>query len=353
MKIRERLGEELYNYITQGSIVGNPNRGLMGKKSLKVAFLGGSVTYGYCPDEEKCGEAFPYLVKKHLDESYPDSEVLNLGISGTACLMGTAITELILHDFSPDLMFIEYAINEELSRKGATYFEGLIRKLLSLPSKPVLIPVCVCSKDGYSCSELVRDLCGRYGLLCADLKERIYPLFGGRLDWSEYSCDEGHPIKEGAVLIADIAICAIERIMHTPQEDTALPSPQFPQAETYRNARLCGGFKTNFTETDKGYFCFPKSYVANGAGSFLELTEECSFAAAVFVISNDKALGTAVAETDGNEVTSLQGYSIFGWENPVVQELFCYSEKRKRKIRISLPKSESGKKFILLGVMVG
>lgn len=346
MTIENKLGKKLYDKITSQSVTGSTDRGIMGKAAVRAAFLGGSVTFGYCPGREGRTTAFPELVGEYLSERYKDSEILNLGISGTTSLMGLVGAEMKVRAFEPDIVFVEYAINDEMSRQGAQSFESLVRKLLTFEKAPVVVPVCVCTSHGHTCAPMIREICTRYRLLCVDITESVYPLFGEKLNWSDYSVDEGHPDEGGARLIADCVIKSVEMLSNIPQGEVSLPSPLF--SSRLEGLEICRDYKTDFTQKRKSLFYFDSCLEAVEKGYF-EAEIECSWSACVYVSSNDEGFGRAFASLDGNEACVIDAYSLFGWHNPVIRVITDEKKADKRKLRIEL--ADKGKKFTLLCVV--
>ncbi|MBQ4094959.1 MAG: SGNH/GDSL hydrolase family protein [Oscillospiraceae bacterium] len=345
MTIREKLGDKFYDEVTTQSVIGNAASGLSGKNTLRAAFIGGSVTFGYCPGSEGSTAAFPEFVGGYLSEKYNSSEILNLGISGTTSLMGLVTTELRVREFAPDIVFVEYAINDEMSRQGAECFESLVRKLLTLESRPVVVPVCVCTDKGHSCVPMIREICSHYGLLCVDIKESVYPLFSKELEWSDYSVDEGHPHSEGSRLIADCVIKAIEKLSLLPHSNITLPLPKF--SARLEGLLICNEYKTDFERRQEPLFCFDNCLEASGRCS-LTAELECSYAVAVYISSNDKGYGSLEAYEGTEKLCELSGYSLFGWYNPVIQHIINDKEKTRHSVTMKLSDSDRGKKFRLI-----
>lgn len=346
MTIKYKLGEKLYDTVTSQSVVGSTARGIMGKTTVRAAFLGGSVTFGYCPGKLGRITAFPELVGKYLAERYEDSEIINLGISGTTSLMGLVGAEMKVRDFEPDIVFVEYAINDEMSRQGAEGFESLVRKLLGFETAPVVVPVCVCTSRGHTCAPMIREICAHYGLLCVDITESVYPLFGEKLDWSDYSVDEGHPDEGGSRLIADCVIKAVQKLSQIPQSIVSLPSPLF--SSRLEKLRICKDYKTDFTQKQEQLFYFDSCLEAVSKAYF-EAELDCSWAACVYVSSNDASFGTARAVKNGEETCTIDAYSLFGWHNPVIKVIADDRQSEPGKLRIEL--ADEGKKFVLLCVV--
>ena len=107
-------------------------------EEFTIAYYGGSITYGAGSTDEKNGYA--HRVQKAIEEKYGReglsfSKSFNAAISGTGTRYGTYRADLDLWlgtDKTPDLIFIEYAINDLYEQIGVTgakkYMESIVRK---------------------------------------------------------------------------------------------------------------------------------------------------------------------------------------------------------------------------------
>ena len=70
--------------------------------------------------------------------------------------MGSILTEKYIRRTAPDIIFVEYAVNESKSPDGIAMFEGLIRKLLKLESDPAVVVINILNSELYSCDDFMR-----------------------------------------------------------------------------------------------------------------------------------------------------------------------------------------------------
>ncbi len=105
------------------------------KENFVIGFIGGSLTQG--------GGTWIGAVKRIFMEKYPDKNIitLNAGIGGTGSDMGAVRYEKDILSHNPDLVFIEFAIND----KGAddkvmrANMESMIRRSLECEKIPCII----------------------------------------------------------------------------------------------------------------------------------------------------------------------------------------------------------------------
>ena len=82
-------------------------------KHVTIGFLGGSITQGsLASKQENCYAA---LVYKWWSKQFPDVSYINAGIGGTTSQFGVARVEEDLLRFNPDLIFVEFSVNDENS----------------------------------------------------------------------------------------------------------------------------------------------------------------------------------------------------------------------------------------------
>lgn len=385
MSIIETLGIEKYHHHISKTLlnVGKiRNKNLSKMSEIKVAFLGGSVTTGYTGDscDNVLEIGFPQLTVKKLQTIFPKAKIIPLyaGCAGTGCNMGLVTTELLIRDFKPDMVFLDYAINEEMSPRGIALFEGLIRKLLNLESHPDIFPVAVFLKDGYSCEEYMQKVSEHYDLYMCGLRQEFFKLFGeNKLKWEQYSQDQGHPNQDGHKLIFDSVSYMLDKMLETEfnqtisdQEKNILPQIKPPLvSDIYENIKLVFPFQTNQTdnmsipniETDfitkncqKMWFDKRLECAVNTKG-YIKYKGKFSTAVVVFLTDNSKNYGTAIAKVDGKKTEILQGYSIFGWKNPFTKVVFTDKGNAKglHTLEINMEQSNKEQRFYILAIGVG
>ena len=352
MSIKEKLGDKIYNDMLDNAcaVKGNsaPIKRAFSKDVIKIAFTGGSVTYGYFPSGEPCSMGYESNFEKMLKDKFPTKkfEFLNLGISGTACLMGLFLSEYKIIAFAPDIIFVEYALNENNSPEGIERYESLLRKLIGFDNSPAVIPISALSRSGYSCEEYTNALAQHYNIFAMGLKNALTPILqNNKLEWSEYSCDEGHPTIDGHILIADCLMRLIDIALicdknYNSESNSVMVSNRLESLKLLDFKSL-----NNIKPSDKNCFSFEDCVEICG-DVFFEIG--CKCLAVVFIASNSESFTDCTVTIDGDEVCTLQGYSIFGWNNPISQMIFSSDEKNQHTVKIS--PIEKSKHFVLCAI---
>jgi len=107
------------------------------ENTYTVAFIGGSLTEG--------GHSWIMSTVNLLQEHMPDKKVqfLNAGKGGTASNYGAARFMHDVGDFNPDMVIIEFAVNDHLNGLGEAgsriYMESMVRMCMNLKKTPSII----------------------------------------------------------------------------------------------------------------------------------------------------------------------------------------------------------------------
>ena len=131
---KARLSTQKYSdYIEYGTSLQNVNHKLLTEKSVNIAYYGGSITQGYGASDS--ANIWRNKTKEWFGKHYPDAEINEIyacfGESGT--YLGTYLLDEYVLSGKPDLVFLEYAINDryagltkEQSKRG---YETIIRSV--------------------------------------------------------------------------------------------------------------------------------------------------------------------------------------------------------------------------------
>ena len=111
------------------------------KKKVSLAFAGGSITRGW-DGTKHLEKNYTDYITDYLSEKYSEStfEKHNLSTESANSFIGLSITDKVRKEVSPDIVFIEYAVNNECGHEYIVSYESLVRRMLSLPSEPAVVP---------------------------------------------------------------------------------------------------------------------------------------------------------------------------------------------------------------------
>ena len=108
-------------------------------EELTVGFLGGSITQGSLASSDTT--PYAYLVYRWWCDTFPRACIhyVNGGIGGTTSHFGVsrAVEDVLM--YQPDVVFVDFSVNDEPEEFFQETFEGLLRKLLSWGSSPAVV----------------------------------------------------------------------------------------------------------------------------------------------------------------------------------------------------------------------
>ena len=214
---------------------------------LTVAFFGGSLTWGANATDPN-RTSWRALIGERLERAYPKAhfKFVDAAIGGTGSNLGVFRLARDVLKYRPDLVFIDWAVNDGAYAAADDYsasYEGILRKLLK--ELPDCVPVQVILPDRKTV-ELADEAKLRrraehiafgeaFGLSRADVLGEMRRRHSiGRVDlgkvWPAVIGDNTHPFDEGYALYADIIW---QQVFSTPSDRTVhvpeawLSSPKY------------------------------------------------------------------------------------------------------------------------------
>ncbi len=185
---------------------------LANDKQLTVAYFGGSVTAGYGASKPN-ETSWRALTTAWLADNFPDAEIceVNAAIGASGSRLGRYRVERDVISQKPDLLFVEFAINDvycgETAYEAKEGFESIIRSVKkALPDCDI---VAVYTTDDYRVSiggdyeqmaahESVADYYALPSVNVGGALARVKSLSSSRkADWKTYYLDTVHPLDAG------------------------------------------------------------------------------------------------------------------------------------------------------------
>lgn len=181
---------------------------------LKIGFLGGSITQGSLASTPQ--SCYAYLVYRWWQERFPQAqfEYINAGIGATTSQFGVARAESDLLRYEPDIVFLEYSVNDTNNAFFQETFEGVVRKILSAKQEPALFMFNnVQYNDGVNAQEVHNEIGRFYELPIVTMKASIYgEIEAGRIAAPDITPDNLHPNDKGHRMVADVICNLLEKI---------------------------------------------------------------------------------------------------------------------------------------------
>jgi lysophospholipase L1-like esterase len=187
-------------------------------KPVHLAFLGGSIT-------QNAGKnGFVTALPEWIRSKYPGSPVgvTNAGLSGTGSDRGAKRLDRDVLASKPDLVFVEFAVNDG-ARDSLADMEQIVRKTLESNPEAEFVFLYTTSDGAFKQTtkgkipEAIRNhekVARHYGIpsvtLGSDLRKR---LFSGESNWGDLFADACHPTEQGYDSYNRDLVRAFEKIL--------------------------------------------------------------------------------------------------------------------------------------------
>lgn len=182
-------------------------------KNIKVAFLGGSITQGCnATTYENCYVNRTFLWFKENFNNI-NVEYINAGVGATGSVIGVhrVMKQVVSKD--PDIIFIDFAVNDKNTIYDKIAYESLIRRILSQNNSPAIVEVFMSNFDGSNVQAQQIEIGKKYNLPMISFRDAVFSeIEKGNLKWEDVASDEVHPNDYGHFIISNLLIDFIKNI---------------------------------------------------------------------------------------------------------------------------------------------
>ncbi|MCM1335279.1 MAG: SGNH/GDSL hydrolase family protein [Bacteroides sp.] len=334
-------------------------------EEITVAYVGGSITEGLTAGAEKCWARLSY---EWLCETLPEATInyVNAGMSGTPSTLGVirAERDVLAPEGDPDIVFIEFAVNDGQDALSKNAYESLVRRMLSLDRDTAVVLLFTVLKNGYSCETAhMKPIGEHYDLPMISVGMALNDEFAsGRTPWETYSDDESHPNEWGHVLVKDFVAHYFETILDGLDDDAEpkaiddVDATELLYGADYTNVHLLD--RESLTPTSLGEYTtdralisqFPNGWSRKGGdneGIEFEITFKDLFL--IYQCNNSPKFGTAEILVDSEFATSVSSSSSDGWNNPVAVLVYSGDEVETHTVTVKMTEGSEDTYFGILG----
>ena len=327
-------------------------------EDVTLAYIGGSITQGY---NAGTTEIFAKLSSDYFRETYATTgkvNYVNAGLSGTPSLLGLIRSDRDIFEAKPDVVFIEFAVNDAQDNLSISAFESLVRKALEQEQEPAVILLFSMTEDGYTCQNTMQLIGMNYELPMISVPNALKPEFeAGRMKWADWADDGSHPNKDGQKLYSEFIIRYFDKV-----KEAELSAPYVLREKMvnldYTTMKMLDKDTLQVLEAgsfreENGHEAFPNGWVKPA-----EITENAAFVfeidcRSLFLVykeANNASFGTAEVYVDGEKVYTIDSNKSSGWYNPVPVRVYRGQECKNVKVEIRMQEGEEEKSFSLLAV---
>ena len=362
-------------------------------EDVTLAFIGGSITQGAgaIPIHEK---SYSRVFADTFEEKYANGgkvTLLKAGVGGTPSELGMVRFERdILREGNkePDLIVIEFAVNDEGDETKGVCFESLVRKALALPWKPAVVLLFAVFSFDWNLQDRLGPVGIRYDIPMVSVLDAVSPQFnllpddGRVISKNQFFYDVYHPSNLGHQIMADCLINLMdsvnEHISDISSEEKPIESILPVIGKDFENVELIdardmikmknkyhisgvetGSFdgidkELQMVEMDKEIVPVPEfpynwyhSEKSTGVGSF-KMNITCSKLLLLFKDSGNPAFGTAQVFVDGKLVMEADPLKV-GWTHCNAVIIFNNEKTESHSVEIKMSEGMENKRFTILG----
>ncbi|MBR5166185.1 MAG: carbohydrate binding domain-containing protein [Ruminococcus sp.] len=301
-------------------------------KGLTLAYIGGSITEG-----KNYSTPFTNYIKNTFAKG--SFKEINAGLSGTSSVVGLVRAENEVCSQNPDIVVIEFSVNDHEDIAYKKCFESLIKKFLELPSEPAVIALITRSKGGYSSQKQMEASGKALDIPIISMDNALTKAFNsGFLQPGDYFADEYHPHAKGGQLVADCMAYYVRQAMRTENRSDSytIPNKSAYGSEywTCYNAdptKDLQNFNAGSFTRGTGYGKLPYGYTANGGSA---MTFKTTGKGLIIVFkANSNNMGSVDVTVNG-KTTKVNGVKQYTWGGPDAE--IGYFQETSGELNVSI-----------------
>lgn len=210
-------------------------------EAITVAAIGGSITAGGRQTQDPANR-YIQQVAMWFERQFPKCKInfVNAGIGGTNSFYGAMRLQRDVLSKKPDLVIVEWAVNNLPGRDFAESYEGVLRQLLRAPQNIAVMELFFMHKDGEN-AQMWQEILGRhYQLPMVSFRDALWPeLVSGRAQWDELYADVVHPKDAGHILAGKLLVNLLEtNLAEKAQAKLTVDIPSPVISDLYENCRF-------------------------------------------------------------------------------------------------------------------
>lgn len=330
---------------------------------VTVAYIGGSITEGYTVNSDKC---YAFQTYRHFVTTYGEPEncsYVNAGLSGTPSILGAFRLERDVLSHDPDIVFIEFAVNDGTDIKYQTAFEGLIRSIYEHDPDTAIVLLFSRTEDGYTAQSNMKMIGDYYDLPMISYADGITYMFDNdQLTWKEFSNDQSHPNADGHAIVSDMIVYYLQQVTSTARSDEEYEYPDAMFGETYVDCHIVEGDALNpeslgsWTE-GSNINTFRNGWTFSGDSENNEPAVFKVKGKTLYMLFKENSVGSGMATAkvtvtapDGtSEEKLINAETSGGWGDPTVGVIKTGDEEQEYTVSVEIEKGFEDKEFQILG----
>ncbi len=351
-------------------------------EDVTLAFIGGSITQGAGAKPIET-ESYAYRVFDHFRNTYatePEKvHLVKAGVGGTPSEFGLVRYErdvLKNGTVQPDIVFIEFSVNDAGDETEGVCFESLVAKAYNQPAMPAVLLVFAVFMNDWNLQDRLAPIGLHYAIPMVSVKDAVSPQWpkgeGHVISKRQYFYDCYHPTNDGHRVMADCINHLLEQSLAHVEVEPKWPKDSYlgrPYEHCFTVTRDtvddfadcitvdAGSFtendpSTQYAEMDYDAFGtpqFPINWMHVDGDEPFVIRTTCRNFFLTYKDTGEADFGTAVVEVDGKPYKEIDPRAI-GWTHCNTYLLVDQEESGEHIIKISLKGGENARKFTILAL---
>lgn len=324
-------------------------------ENVTLAYIGGSITEGGRTDTCYVSRSYKYFADTFGTGN--NVSFINAGLSGTSSVVGLMRAQNDILNSNPDVIFIEFSVNDhpgEIYKKG---YESLVKKCLSQPNSPAVILIINRAKGGYSMQEQMAAIGKNYDLPIISMDNALTNAFNsGLLTTDDYYTDEYHPHEKGNELISDSIAYFYRQALKTINKSDSYTIPasavygtEYSTGSIVPLNELTNFNAGSFTQTNTGYATLPYTlkHAAWGGNTPITFTTKGKGIFIVYSAKDDTSFGDLNVTVNG-KTSVISGNKQYAWGGPEADA--AYIQNYSGDLNVSINVENAGTEFTIWGI---
>lgn len=335
---------------------------------VTIAFIGGSITKGTMSKGSRDSSMNKKLtyVDYFVDwwyKKFPKADLrfINAGISATDSYLGVHRVQTDVLDKNPDLVLVEFAVNDQKTAYHKQAYENLIRKILSASSKPAVMLLFMAKLNGWSCQLQQAEIGKHYNLPMLSYANVMKDMISkGIYTMEELSGDAIHPSALGYAVVGEILVRYLDSIQEKSLgQVTSKKTPtKYVTSKKYSSAKVltCKDIKIQkkgtFAASSKSNI-FKNNLTTSSGNGDLTFTVTGKNIGILYAKQTNGRGGQFDVYVDGKKTAVMDADNSKGVHNKP-SSVQCYSSNTKKThtVRIVRNKKSTGPVLTIYAVLV-
>lgn len=373
LPLTDYVSEELYASADQwGSCDDTALAAVMKKaaagEKVTIACIGGSITQGTISkgsidNEVGFKKGYADIFFMWWQDHFPltDFEFINAGIGGTDSYLGVHRVQKDVLEHEPDLVLVEFSVNDTDSQFYKKSYDNLVRKILLSDSSPAVMLLYMGQTNKATAQGSHVFIGFNYKLPMVSYSSLINDMMEQKVyTAAELSGDEVHPSALGHAIAGEILWKYLNNVYADvdnygePEKFTAAAVTK----DTYLNAWIADS--ENITPDSLGTFTektvcsqFPNGWVCSEGDGEFTVTMTFQNLGILYYATVEGKSGQFDIFIDGEKVHTIDADFSGGWGNAITAEqVYTSQEEAEHTVTIKKSPESSGEVFDLLGLLV-